>query len=182
MSRVLLIRHGETRYELAEQRRLIGAARELVPLTTRGIRQIEQRADALRGRGLEMLVASPLTRALQSAAILSRRLDLPLAVEYDLHEWVPDLSYRWNSVEQMWAAYNEMMALGGEWPEGEERAWEPLSAVRRRVLAVLERYRHLDRVGVVCHGLIVVTLTGSPIEVAETVEVELPPAGDGAGS
>lgn len=64
MSRFLLVRHGETRYDLAEQRGLIGAAREMVPLTERGIRQIERRAERLRGTGLEMLVSSPLTRAL----------------------------------------------------------------------------------------------------------------------
>lgn len=75
-----------------------------------------------------------------------------------------------------------MMAPGGEWPDGEQRAWEPLSAVRRRVFGALDNYRHLERIGVVRHGLIVVTLTGSPIEVAETVEVLLPAAADGSGS
>lgn len=34
-------------------------------------------------------------------------------------------------------AYEEMIRLGGEWPPGETRNWEPFSAVRKRVTAVL---------------------------------------------
>lgn len=37
-----------------------------------------------------MILSSPYTRALQTAAILSRELNIDLQVEFDLREWQPD--------------------------------------------------------------------------------------------
>ena len=93
MGTVYLVRHGETDWALVNGRRLIGAANDLAPLTSEGIRQILAAAERLRRERVGLLLASPMTRALQSAALLSRVLDVPLQVEFDLHEWVPDLTY-----------------------------------------------------------------------------------------
>jgi len=113
---------------------------------------------------------------LQTAAIISRRLDLPLAAEFDLHEWLPDLTQTYDSSEVAAAAAEEMARCGGEWPEGESRGWEPLSSVRRRVLAVLRRYARNDGVIVVCHGTVIEALTGRSLGCGEQVRYELPPA------
>ena len=160
MTTFYLVRHGDTRYDLAEERRLRGAARDLVPLSAAGVRQIEETATVLRAPAPELIVSSPMTRALQSAAILSRRLDLPLAVELDLHEWVPDLSGAYDSVSFVRQAQAELEGCGGEWPAGERRGWEPYSNVRRRTRAALARYTHLAHVAVVCHGVVIHCLTG----------------------
>lgn len=101
-----------------------------------------------------------MTRALQSAAILSRRLDLPLAVELDLQEWAPDLSFAYDSTIVVRQAQAELEGCGGEWPAGERRGWEPYSSVRRRAQAVLPRYTHLAQVAVICHGVVIHCLTG----------------------
>ncbi|MBI3972625.1 MAG: histidine phosphatase family protein [Chloroflexi bacterium] len=77
MTSFWLLRHGETDWQLAGERRLIGAANDLVPLTHRGIEQIESAAVTLRQSAPQLILTSPMTRALQSAAILSRALDLP---------------------------------------------------------------------------------------------------------
>lgn len=161
MATFYLVRHGEALWSLATERRLKGAANDLVPLTPRGIHQIERAAERLRPLAPALVLSSPMTGALQSAAVLSRQLDLPLAVEFDLHEWVPDTTYSWDSVAPVLAASEEMSRLGGEWPAGETRLWEPLSAVRRRVVAVLQRYAHLQRVAVLCHEVVIQSLTGS---------------------
>ena len=114
-----------------------------------------------------------MTRALQSAAIISRLLVVPLTVEFDLHEWVPDTTYTWDSAEAAQAAYAEMIRLGGEWPPGERRWWEPLSNVRRRVLASFDRFAHLDRVIVVGHGVAMQSLIGRSPELAEICEYQV---------
>ena len=38
----------------------------------------------------ELIVSSPYTRALQTAAIISRETGLKICIEVDLHEWEPD--------------------------------------------------------------------------------------------
>lgn len=70
MTTYYLVRHGEANYDLAERRRLKGHSRDLVPLTERGVAQIEATATELRDLGIEVLLSSPMTRALRSASIL----------------------------------------------------------------------------------------------------------------
>jgi len=158
-----LLRHGRADFAFADERRLIGGYREYVPLTQLGREQIEQVTASLRAVGAEAIVSSPITRALQSAAMLSRTLDLPLHVEFDLHEWIPDLTWRYNQEAVADAAYREMIALNGEWPAGETRNWEPLSTVRQRVTAVLRRFSGLQRVIVVVHNVVIYSLTGKDL-------------------
>jgi broad specificity phosphatase PhoE len=173
MTTFYLARHGQADTPLADERRLRAGFRELVPLTPLGREQIERLAPLLRAAQAELIIASPIARALQSACILSRRLDLDVNVEFDLHEWIPDLSYSYDQSALSWANYQEMRALGGEWPPGETRDWEPLSSVRRRALGVLERYRHLHRVIVACHSGVILALTGQQLETGTHMVYEL---------
>jgi broad specificity phosphatase PhoE len=162
-----LMRHGQADFSLADERRLQGAVRELVPLTSLGRQQVRAATEALRALQPECILASPITRSLQSAAMLSRALDLSLNVEFDLHEWVPDLTFTYDLEEVSHEAFREMQALGGEWPPGEKRNWEPRSSVRRRVGAVLERYLQHERALVVCHSVVVIAMGGPALEPAE---------------
>jgi broad specificity phosphatase PhoE len=167
MTQFYLIRHGEAYYELATKRSLIGGAREFVPLTQRGEQQVEELAQVLKKEQPQLILVSPMTRALQTAALLNRVINVPLKVAFDLHEWWPDLTFRYASSEESLDAFFEMMAAGGEWPQGETRNWEPMSSVRRRVKGVLAQYTHLERVFVVCHGVVIRSLLGEAIDVAE---------------
>lgn len=134
-----------------------------MPLSQKGITEIEQTAQRLRNTAATLVLASPMTRALQTAHILSRTLDLPLAVEFDLHEWLPDLTQSFDSLAEVVAASRDMEAHAGEWPEGETRTWEPLSSVRRRAEGVLRRYAHMEHVIVACHGTLISALTGEAL-------------------
>lgn len=78
-----LARHGPPFYDLAEERRLRGGVRDWVPLSPEGIAEVERAAERLRGLSADLILSSPMTRALQTASILSRTLDVPLAVEFD---------------------------------------------------------------------------------------------------
>ena len=62
-----------------------------------------------------------MTRALQTAAIIAAGSGVPLSVEFDLREWVPDIGYGW--VGGPYTQHEEMLAAGGEWPPGETRCW-----------------------------------------------------------
>ncbi len=159
-----LLRHGHANYELAKEKRLGEMTRHIVPLTPQGLDKVEQIAEELSSFHAETIVSSPITRALQSAAILSRRLDLPLEVEFDLHEWIPDLTFTNDQESLIRNAYREMISFNGEWPPELPRNWEPLSSVRQRVKNVLCRYCSFGRVIVVCHGVIITSLTGKEVK------------------
>jgi len=107
-----------------------------------------------------IILFSPMTRSLQSAQLLSAALNVPCTVEFDLHEWVPDMSFSWTTIGEVMANFADLETCGGEWPPGETRAWDPLSAVRKRVLAVFARHADYGRILVVCHGEVVRSLAG----------------------
>lgn len=142
------------------QRVLPGAANDLVPLTNAGVKQAEHAASLLKNTAATQILSSPMTRALQTAAVISRSLDLPISVEFDLREWVVDDTYRWIGAPPR-SVIDEFIGADGEWPDGEPQPWEPLSAVRDRVLAVLRRTTGPDQNHiVVVHAVVIHAVTG----------------------
>jgi len=90
MTAFMFMRHGEFDYTFCDERKFIGHGRDLAPLSDKGIRQAEEAAKDPRLLGAELIISSPYTRALQTAAILSKQLRLDIKVEVDLHEWYKD--------------------------------------------------------------------------------------------
>ncbi len=155
-----LIRHGETDYSERGTKLYQGMGVNLSPLTERGVRQLEQTALDPRLKGADLILSSPYTRALQSAAILSRRLDLPILVETGLHEWMADKSYRYAGDGEAALYYREFQENAGRYPAGTDRPWESAEIIRERVNAVLRRYADREKVLVVCHGTLMQAVTG----------------------
>ncbi len=109
MTRLILIRHGETEWNV--EGRYQGQADP--PLNPNGRRQALTLAHKLNGIGLEMLVSSPLKRAVQTAQILARKFQLPIFYDTRLMEihqgdWqtrlrseiekhYPELFHRWET-------------------------------------------------------------------------------------
>jgi len=173
---VYLVRHAETNWQLVNDRHLVGAANDLAPLTDDGVRQVEALVNRLRGLAPGLLLSSPMTRALQTAALLSRALDVPLHVEFDLSEWVPDLTYSWSSFDQVVASLEDLRRSGGEWSsDGPHPVWEPQSSVRKRSLEVLSRFVPSRGVlAAVTHAGVIESLTGQIAELCEVVPYEVP--------
>ena len=91
---VYFIRHGQTDYSLKDQKIYQGFGVNLAPLSEEGVRQIEETAKDPRLQGAELILTSPYTRAVQTAAILSRRLDLPIAVRPTcMNGWQTSITY-----------------------------------------------------------------------------------------
>lgn len=87
--KLFLVRHGETDWQQLESRGVRGWARSFAPLTQLGRLQIDTIANDYRLGEAEAILCSSYARALESGARLSRTLNKPLYVEYDLHEWLP---------------------------------------------------------------------------------------------
>ena len=155
-----LVRHGQA--DMSEHNTKIyrGFGADLAPLSIEGLRTIEETRRDERLEGADIVLSSPYTRALQSAAMISRVIDAPLAVETDLHEWLPNKDYAEVDDEATYQAYVEYCDNEGRYPQGEDRPWEDVEHLRSRILAVLGKYDHLDKVVVVSHGLAIHALTG----------------------
>lgn len=154
------IRHGQTDYTEQNTKIYQGFGVNLAPLSAKGIRQIRQAAKDPRLQGADIILSSPYTRALQTAAILSKELQVDIAVETGLHEWLANKNYIYESDAQADKNYMEFEVSSGKYPDQAEKDWEDAERMRQRMLAVLEKYRHYSKVIVACHGMLIQATAG----------------------
>jgi broad specificity phosphatase PhoE len=166
MTTIYLVRHGAADVEMMEQRRWPGSMADLAPLTPKGIEEATGAAARLADIGAAALVTSPFTRAMHTASIVSCALGLPIQVEFDLHDWVPDDQFAWHPLAEIVDFLADFEASGCEWPDGQRRPWEPLSAVRARATmalrAALSRMPDGATLIAVTHLMVIRALTGEP--------------------
>lgn len=163
MPSIFLVRHGEAGSPQIDAEGWRGPARDWAPLTAKGIEQAKAVSRELRQVGAHRIVASPMTRALQTASLIATETNLPLtAVEIDLREWLPDSTLSWRGLSDVQALSSDFEQCHGEWPAGETRLWEPHSSVRNRALNALRRQAtaHAEPFIAVCHAGVIRALTG----------------------
>jgi uncharacterized phosphatase len=169
-----LVRHGQPDWRWTEGEHLTGWLRDFTPLTALGHAQAHVAAQDDRLHNAELVLSSPYTRALQSGAIISRILQVPLEVEFDLREWMPDVRGQIQTLEDVFAAARDFEACDGCHPSEVARHWESRASLRSRMLNVLERYRHFERVIVVTHEMAIWAVTGQrDVANGEIVEFRL---------
>lgn len=153
------VKHGRTDYSQRNAKIYQGFGVNLSPLSEEGIRQIQETAKDPRLQHPDLILASPYTRALQTAAILSKELGADIIVETDLHEWLANKNYLYEDDAAAEQAYREYTKFGGRYPAGEEPSWENAQMIRARVLPVLEKYKQYQKVIVACHGMMIQAVT-----------------------
>jgi uncharacterized phosphatase len=133
-----IIRHGETDWNI--QHLLQG--RENIPLNETGIRQANDCGAALRGLHVDRVIASPLSRAKQTAEIIAGYLGASTVITE------PDLVERDFGTLSGTTVANIFDVI-----EGADDI-EPVEDVGRRIIGVLEKYAALPgtRTLVVSHG------------------------------
>ncbi len=158
---LILIRHGEPDYSPCDQRGFTGFGRDLAPLTKSGIAQAQAVSSDPVLRGAELILSSPYTRALQTAAIISKNTGIDLTVETDLHEWLPDLTYTYR-YQDLQALHDDSYACRGEYPPGQTRRWEAISAVTARIRPIFLHYEQAgyQKIIAVSHGGVIRRFTG----------------------
>ncbi|MBO5352792.1 MAG: histidine phosphatase family protein [Lachnospiraceae bacterium] len=159
MATFYLVRHGEADYSEMLEKGFYGFGRSFAPLSEKGIGQAEAAALDERLKSAELIVSSPYTRALQTAAIISRETGLKLCVEVDLHEWEPDKTNQYTTSEEAFSLTREFNLHKGVYPEGQEMKWETLEEVRKRMRKVADKYAGYNKVIFVGHGMAFRTLT-----------------------
>ncbi|MDR2569512.1 MAG: phosphoglycerate mutase family protein [Oscillospiraceae bacterium] len=155
MQRIVFMRHSEPDYSLVRERNYIGHGLDLAQLTETGITLAKNASLDSRLDGAEIIVSSPYTRALQTAAIISKNRQLDMQVELDLHEWMPDLSFQYSSKEEAAMASKLCSEYKGVRPNDCKMKFENLEDVFNRTKTALLRYRHYSKIIVVTHGVVI---------------------------
>lgn len=174
MTKFIFIRHGQADYKPVDERKFIGQGRAFAPLSELGVKQIKETAKDPRLAGSDLIIASPYTRALQSAAIISKEINLDITVEVDLHEWIPDIvNFQHKTTADCIALHKDFNICDGIHPQKELKVWETKDSMEKRMNSVLEKYNSYNQVIVVCHGMVIQTQKYQEnIQNGEIIEVE----------
>ncbi len=98
--KIIFIRHGEPDKTEVDKRGFIGQGRDMAHLTELGVKQAEMVSLNPLLKGGQVIVSSPYTRALQTAAIISKNTGLDIKVEVDIHEFIPDKTFQLKGEEE----------------------------------------------------------------------------------
>lgn len=156
---LVLIRHGQPDFSRVIKEAAWGIGVNFAPLSPVGVRQAEKVAHNEKLVGAELIVSSPYTRALETAAIISRSTGLAIAVEPGLHEWLPDLACL-DSPDEEEVLSADFLSHKGRWPIGEVRRWETVDMMSQRVIAALNFYSKKNKIIAICHAAVIYHLTG----------------------
>ncbi len=149
-SRWYIIRHGETDWN--KDHRFQG--RTDSPLNDAGIEQAKQAAEKLKGKRIDLVITSPLSRAKQTAEIIAKECGAKLVIENDIRErdfgeWE---GLKHDEIKEKYSveSYNRRLDPSFEIPGGE--SWEKIIT---RVWNAFQKhhadYRHKNVV-IVGHG------------------------------
>jgi probable phosphoglycerate mutase len=152
LTHLYLIRHGDAIEDLKD-----GTYQDL-GLSTEGVKQVERLRDRLARTGeikADVLIASPLPRAQQSAQMLAPVLGLPITLDEDMQEWVCDdgrlspeaFTQRWNEVPESQRPYTR-------WMPGYETWLEYAARVQLAFHRLTQEYEG-KTVAIVAHGGII---------------------------
>ena len=155
-----LVRHGEPDYSEINTKIYQSFGSNMCPLTEKGRNQIKETAKDLRLHNSAIIISSPYTRALQTAAILSKELGLEIVIETNLHEWLANKHYIHEEEYIADKNYKQFHQNNGCYPSGEEKDWETFEMMKTRAVAVLEKYKDYGNVIVTCHGMLMEAITG----------------------
>lgn len=153
--KIVFIRHGEPTYDYVRDRGYIGHGLDLSQLTDAGKQQALAAAEDARLDGIELIVSSPYTRALQTAAIISKYRNIGIEIELDVHEWMPDLTFQYSSAETSFQASRLCSAHNGRCPDDSPVRYEELDAVFTRANSCLKKYLNYNKIAVVSHGIVI---------------------------
>lgn len=118
------------------------------------IKDVIETSKDVRLKNAQIIVASPYTRALQTASIVSKETGLEIVVEPDIREWQPDLTFQYKNSEEMKEYYKDYIENDGVYPNEEKRKWETKEQLKNRVMSVIYKYKEkYDTVIVVAHKM-----------------------------
>ncbi len=120
---MILLRHGQSEFNLHFTATRQDPGIEDPRLTELGQQQAEAAAEALGDAGITRIIASPYTRALQTAAPVARRLGLPVSVTTAVREryaFKCDIGSRVTELAPAWPEHDFSAVDDVWWPTEDE--------------------------------------------------------------
>ena len=162
---MILIRHGQTIFNVIFSLTRIDPGVPDPLLTARGRSQARDIAAALAGKKIERIVASPYRRAIQTADTVARALGVPVAIDADVRErfsFSCDHGTLRSELARAWPEYDFAHLEERWWPRSEEA--EPAFAARcARFAERMAGSPAWPRTAVITHWGVIRALTGERV-------------------
>ncbi|MBI0432960.1 histidine phosphatase family protein [Roseomonas sp. KE0001] len=172
---MILLRHGQSEFNLHFTATRRDPGIHDPKLTILGQHQAEAAAQALAGEDIRRIIASPYTRALQTAAPLARRLGLPVLVHPLVREryaFSCDIGSPCTTLKLEWPDLDLAHVEEVWWPAVEEPADQVEGRARlfRAEMAALADWRHTV---VVSHWGFILSMTGESVANGQWLRCDL---------
>lgn len=171
--KIYMIRHGKADYSYGDSHNFIGHGHDLAKLDEEFISDVIKTSKDERLKEATLIISSPYTRALQTAAIISKEIGVDIKVEPNLREWEPDTTYQYK-VKEMKEYCKDYYNNDGIAPVGRQIKWETKEHLRNRIQSVIDKYNNYECVIFVFHKMAIQSITGiKEIAPAEIIEYRL---------
>jgi broad specificity phosphatase PhoE len=175
---MILIRHGQSEFNLHFSATRVDPGIPDPRLTPLGEAQAEAAAETLVGAGagsrITRIIASPYTRAMQTAAPFARRLGLPVIISPMVRErfhFVCDIGSPVSSLRAQWPEHDFGDLPETWWPAETETEAEALTRAAAFHIAMAAQPDHAETL-VVTHWAFIRAMTGLSLGNGEWIVVE----------
>jgi broad specificity phosphatase PhoE len=171
---MILVRHGQSEFNVVFTVTRRDPGIRDPRLTPEGRRQAEAAADTLASQGIERLISSPYARALETAEIVARRLDIAITVEPLVGEraaFACDVGTRRAELKTRWP-HLALDHLAEEWWPALEESEEGLGARSAAFRAHMRIQPDWARVAVVSHWGFIRSLTGLTVQNGAVLRID----------
>lgn len=171
---MILLRHGETVFNVKFSVTRVDPGVEDPALTDNGRAQVEQATEMLRDQDLVRLVTSPYRRALETADIIASRLDIPVTIDERVRErfaYSCDIGTSKASLTETWSQFSFEHLSEIWWPADEEPEADLHARCRHFGTSMAQREDWAHTL-VVSHWGFIRGLTGQRIKNCEMVRYD----------
>ncbi len=163
---MILMRHGQSEFNLHFTATKRDPGIRDPRLTPLGQEQAESAVDTMRKAGITRILASPYTRALQTAEPTSRALGLPVQVHVGVRErfhFTCDIGSPRQDLAAAWPRHDFAHLPETWWPE-ESESPESVDARAKLFRAEMRAAADMPRTLVVSHWAFILALTGQSLD------------------
>ena len=168
--KIIFVRHGEPDYLELEEHSYTGFGIDLAPLSEKGRKQAQDLCQNPLFQSADLLVASAVTRALETASYVALATGLPLRVEPLLHEW----QVYETGTENFERARTLFLEHNGALLPDSPIQYETAEEMRARFIESMAKYRDYQEVVVVTHRMLMRQFVpNETIDFCQVIECEI---------
>jgi broad specificity phosphatase PhoE len=171
---MILIRHGQSEFNLHFMAHRVDPGIPDPQLTPLGHAQAEAAAETLAGARITRIIASPYTRAMQTAAPFARRLGLPVTISplvRERYHFVCDIGSPVSALRETWPAHDFGDLPETWWPAETESEAATLARAADFHVAMAALPDHAETL-VVTHWAFIRAMTGLSLDNGAWIVIE----------